>query len=64
MTQEKTAKRPSYLETTLQEVDQIMSEAKDRDEATEQVKALLEKKVVESFKNGITVGMKKAKKIE
>ena len=41
-----------------------MSEAKDRDEATEQVKALLEKKVVESFKNGITVGMKKAKKIE
>jgi hypothetical protein len=63
MTQEK-SKRPSYLETTLQEVDQIMSEAKDRDEATEQIKALLEKRVVDSFKNGITVGMKKAKKIE
>jgi hypothetical protein len=25
---------------------------------------LLEKRVVDSFKNGITVGMKKAKKIE
>ena len=63
MTQAKT-KRPGYLESALNEVGHIIGQAKDKNDATEQIRTLLEKKVVESFKNGISVGMKKAGKMK
>lgn len=63
MTQAK-SKHPGYLETALNEAGHIISQADSKNEATDQIRALLEKKIVESFKNGITVGMKKAGKIK
>jgi hypothetical protein len=55
-------KSSGYLEAALKEVSQIIDQAKDRDEAVAKVKDLLQRKLLESFKNGMTVGLKKAGK--
>ncbi len=63
MTQAK-PKRSGYLQDALREAADIINQAQDRDQAVEQIKDLISKKVLESFKNGITVGMKKAGKMK
>lgn len=60
MTQPKN-NRPGYLQDVANEVRNIIHQAKDRNDATAQIQALLEKRILDSFKNGIAVGMKKAK---
>lgn len=57
-------KRSGYLQDALQEAERIISQAEDESEAIPQIQALLENKIVGSFKNGIAVGMKKAGKIK
>jgi len=63
MTQPKD-KRPGYLQNALDEAKSIILQGKDRNAVVAQIQALLEKKVLDSFKNGIAVGMKKAGKTE
>ena len=60
MTQPKT-KHPGYLENALNEARSIILQGKDRNAIVAQIQALLEKRVLESFKNGIAVGIKKAR---
>ena len=59
MTQPKD-KRPGYLQNALEEAKSIILQGKDRNAVVAQMQALLEKRILESFKNGIAVGMKKA----
>lgn len=61
MTQPKDKGR-GYVQNALEEAGNIIGQAKDKNDATGQIQALLERKLLESFKNGITVGMKKAGK--
>ena len=60
MTESK-AKPREFLESVFQEARSIIYQGKDKNAIVAQIQALLEKKMVESFKNGISVGMKKAK---
>ncbi len=57
-------KRSGYLQDALKEAADIIDQAQDKDQATEQIKELISRKVLASFKNGITVGMKKAGKMK
>jgi hypothetical protein len=57
-------KLPGYLENALKEASGIIYQAKDKKDAAKQIKALISHKLLDSFKNGITVGMKKAGKVK
>ncbi len=63
MTQTKN-KRQGYLENASKEPSGIIYQAKDKKDAAMQIKALFSHKLLDSFQNGITVGMKKAGKVK
>jgi hypothetical protein len=63
MTDKKT-KRIGYLENALKEVDDLIQQADDTKAVATKLKDLISRKLLESFQNGIKVGMKKAGKVE
>ena len=57
-------KRSGYLQDALQQAADIIYRAKGKNDAVAKIKDLISSKVLESFKNGIEVGKKKAGKVE
>jgi len=53
------AKSSNYMEQTLKEMKELLEGVETIDEIENAMAHLLEKKIKESFRNGIEVGMKK-----
>lgn len=56
----KKEKNSNYMEQTIKEMKELLAPLETIDEIESAMSHLLEKKIKESFKNGIEVGMKKA----
>ena len=60
----KPQKRSGYLQDVDKEAADIIYQAQDKNDAVAKIRDLINAKVLESFKNGIQVGMKKAGKVK